>query len=401
MKSLLPMGEAFVFTLLLMISIAARAQPEMPVEAASSSYASASLASSNRVVMTPRITPVMSLFAASRPDVTRSACRPAAALAHVMAHKTAPEGAAPDASAIVLRASHAVPVLPNVTAMTVTLRSEEIRTELVGRIVPHRVAEVRARRDGVVVRRHFCDGCQVRVGQRLFDLDSRETIRAPMGGRIGRASAGEGDRVLGNDPAPLAVIEQLDPVAVEMRQLPAAAQWRELVAGGGLQRRDAGVLDVQVSVTRATGFTHAGRMVFDDVRVDADTGHLVMRASVANPGTLLLPGMVVRVRALLGVDAAAVMVPLRAVRRGADGTASVLVLDAQDITERRVVVLGTRHANTWYVREGLLAGERVVVDGAHAVNAGVRVRVLDRNGVPGGPRLRPMAMGWMEAASES
>ena len=59
-----------------------------------------------------------------------------------------------------------------VSVVTVTLQPVALQTELPGRVSPVRVAQVRARVNGVVLGRLFTEGSEVRAGQRLFQIDA-------------------------------------------------------------------------------------------------------------------------------------------------------------------------------------------------------------------------------------
>lgn len=60
---------------------------------------------------------------------------------------------------------------PAVGVITVQLEAVVLTTELPGRTVPNRLAEVRARVDGIVLKRRFNEGTVVRSGQRLYQID--------------------------------------------------------------------------------------------------------------------------------------------------------------------------------------------------------------------------------------
>lgn len=72
--------------------------------------------------------------------------------------------------------------LPVVQAVTVQPAPLALSSELPGRIEPVRVAEVRARVAGIVLRRHFEEGADVRAGQVLFQIDP-----APLRAALSRA----------------------------------------------------------------------------------------------------------------------------------------------------------------------------------------------------------------------
>ncbi|MCR3765773.1 HlyD family secretion protein, partial [Pseudomonas aeruginosa] len=80
-----------------------------------------------------------------------------------------------------------------------------------------------------------------------------------------------------------------------------------------------------------------------------------------------------RVRAPQGTDSRAILVPQRAVRRGSDGTAQVMVVGADERAEARDVSTGVMQGSRWQITEGLQPGDRVIVGGLAAVQPGVKI----------------------------
>ena len=72
--------------------------------------------------------------------------------------------------------------MTSVKVLTVSEQPHEISSELPGRIVPMRVAEVRARVAGIVLSRSFTEGSIVKAGQILFQIDP-----APFKAQLARA----------------------------------------------------------------------------------------------------------------------------------------------------------------------------------------------------------------------
>jgi membrane fusion protein (multidrug efflux system) len=70
------------------------------------------------------------------------------------------------------------PQLPEVSVVTVHRGSVPITTELPGRTSAYLVAQVRARVDGIVLKRDFKEGSEVKAGQRLYQIDPAPYIAA-------------------------------------------------------------------------------------------------------------------------------------------------------------------------------------------------------------------------------
>ena len=63
------------------------------------------------------------------------------------------------------------PPAPQVSVVTVHRASVRVTTELPGRTSAYLVAQVRASVDGIVLKRDFNEGSEVRAGQRLYQID--------------------------------------------------------------------------------------------------------------------------------------------------------------------------------------------------------------------------------------
>jgi membrane fusion protein (multidrug efflux system) len=68
--------------------------------------------------------------------------------------------------------------VPEVSVVTVHRGSVPITTELPGRTSAYLVAQVRARVDGIVLKREFKEGSEVKTGQRLYQIDPAPYIAA-------------------------------------------------------------------------------------------------------------------------------------------------------------------------------------------------------------------------------
>lgn len=193
-------------------------------------------------------------------------------------------------------------------------------------------------------------------------------VKAPISGRIGRALVTEGALVGQDEATPLAVVQQLDPVYVDFRQ-PAADALRLRAAQQAAQAAGASL----ALALEGSGEPRAGRLLFSDVTVDRSTGQLLLRGEFPNPDGLLLPGMYVRVRVAQGSDPAAILVPQRAVQRGTDGQAQVMLVSADGTVESRAVRTGAMHGGRWHIVDGLAPGERVIVGNPGALQPGTKV----------------------------
>lgn len=198
-------------------------------------------------------------------------------------------------------------------------------------------------------------------------------IEAPIGGRIGKSSVTRGALVTANQAQALATVQQVDPVYVDLTQSSAEllALRRQLAAGKAREAQ----LPVKVMLEDGTPYEHTGKLKFTEAAVDPATGSYLLRAVVANPRELLLPGTFVRAELGSAVRESALLVPQPAVARDAKGKTSVFVLDAQSKVEVRPVRVSSAMGDSWLVEEGLAAGDRVVVEGLQKIKPGMSVRV--------------------------
>ncbi|MGE8236400.1 MAG: efflux RND transporter periplasmic adaptor subunit [Stenotrophomonas indicatrix] len=201
-------------------------------------------------------------------------------------------------------------------------------------------------------------------------------IVAPISGRIDRSNVRVGALVSAHQPAAMTTVRGLDPMYVDLSQ--SAAEWLQLrrdISAGRLQ--DNRALPVRISLEDGSVLDHAGTLQFSDVSVDPATGTYGLRVRVANPEGTLLPGMYVSASLGAGVRRGAVLVPMKAVTRDANGETHVMVVDGSGRVSRRLVQLGRALGERWMVEEGLRAGERVAVQGLHKLQPGLRITPME------------------------
>ncbi|NJS13663.1 MAG: efflux RND transporter periplasmic adaptor subunit, partial [Sphingopyxis sp.] len=187
------------------------------------------------------------------------------------------------------------------------------------------------------------------------------TITAPIGGRIGRSLVTEGALVTMSQPDPLAIIQRIDPVYVDIQQAGSQmiALRRDLAAGGA----GPASMDVRLLLEDGSEYGLVGRLEFAEALANAATGTVTLRARFANPQGLLLPGMFVRARFAPAIDWQAMLIPQVAVSRDERGKALVWVAGADDKVVRRVITTTRTDGANWVVTDGLKPGDRVVTQG--------------------------------------
>jgi membrane fusion protein (multidrug efflux system) len=330
------------------------------------------------------------------------------------------------------------PPTPEVVTLTVTQQTVRLTTELPGRTAPYLMAEIRPQVSGLILKRQFVEGSEVKAGQVLYQIDpapfqaaldnaraalgrveanlpalraraarfkellaaravsqqsyddavaalnqaeadlqfykaAMETARinlnyaqvvSPISGRIGVSSVTDGAIVTAYQPVPLATVQQLDPIYVNVPQSATdLLRLQQRLKAGQLKRDSALRSKVQLILPDGSGYAHEGtlRMVFP------------------NPDGVLLPGMFVRGVVLEGVNEQAILVPQQAVSRDSKGNPFVLLVNAENKVEQRPLTLERTLADQWLVSKGLEPGDKVIVEGIQKARPGAVVKVV----VPG------------------
>ncbi|EMT5438232.1 MULTISPECIES: efflux RND transporter periplasmic adaptor subunit [Stenotrophomonas] len=207
------------------------------------------------------------------------------------------------------------------------------------------------------------------LARRQLDL-RYATVSAPIAGRIDQALVTEGALVGAADAEPMAVVQQIDQVYVDVRQPAAQLEALQRSAGGG---------ELPVTIIGAAGkpLSERGQLLFSGINVDARTGDVILRILVDNPQRQLLPGMYVRAKVPRGAPASALTVPQQALLRSAGGQAYAWVIGANGKAVIRTLEVDGSVDRQWLVRSGLKAGEKVVVEGQERLQEGVVVDARD------------------------
>ena len=201
-------------------------------------------------------------------------------------------------------------------------------------------------------------------------------ITAPISGRIGRSEVTDGALATAYQPQPLATIQQLDPIYVDVPQ--STSELLALRARMKEGRLDLGKDQsaVRLVLENGTPYSEEGRLQFQDVTVDPTTGSVIFRIVFPNPQGVLLPGMFVRAVIKEGVSRQAILIPQQSVSRDPKGNPSVLLVDAGGKVEQRALSLDRAVGDKWLVSKGLSAGDNVVVEGMQKVRPGASVKVV-------------------------
>ncbi|PJG67920.1 multidrug efflux RND transporter periplasmic adaptor subunit AdeD [Acinetobacter seifertii] len=196
-------------------------------------------------------------------------------------------------------------------------------------------------------------------------------VTAPISGRIGRSSITRGALVTSAQTDPLATIQKLDPMYVDLTQ--SSDEYmalRKQLTENGIKPTQ---LSVRLQLENGTNYSQQGTFKFSDIAVDEATGSITLRAAFSNPNYGLLPGMYVRAELGTGTRPNSILIPQGALFRDADGNALVWVVGKDNKAEQRKIKLGNAMDNRWLVISGLNEGDQVIVDGLQGLSAGMAI----------------------------
>ncbi|MEE4462519.1 efflux RND transporter periplasmic adaptor subunit [Azotobacter chroococcum] len=343
---------------------------------------------------------------------------------------------------------------PQVGVVTLESQPYVLTHELPGRTAAYRIAEVRPQVDGIIQKRLFTEGGEVKAGQQLYQIDaavyeatlkeaeaglassrslaeryavlvksravsqqaydeaqaaslqaeaSLEKARidlrytkvlAPISGRIGRSAVTEGALVSNGQAQIMATIHQLDPIYVDVIQ-PAREllALRRDLASGRLERVGDNMAKVTLILEDGSEYGQEGRLEFSEVAVDESTGSVTLRAVFPNPDRELLPGMFVHARLFGGLKSGAILAPQQGVTRNTKGEATAMLVNAQNKVELRTLRVERAVGNRWLVDEGLIPGDRLITEGLQFIRPGIEVKAVPAGNVRQDTQATPLPSG--------
>lgn len=203
------------------------------------------------------------------------------------------------------------------------------------------------------------------------------TVPAPISGRIGRSLFTVGALVSANQADPLAQIQRLDPMFVDIQQSSAdLLALRRALAAGGITPTKA---QVHLMLEDGSDYGYTGSVEFTEALVDPATGTVTLRARFPNPQGVLLPGMFVRARFAQGIDTRAFLVPQQAVSRDPRGNATVMLVGPGNKAVQKVVKADRTQGPYWVVTDGLDIGDKIITQGLGKLKPGQDIKPVPAN----------------------
>ncbi len=187
-------------------------------------------------------------------------------------------------------------------------------------------------------------------------------VTSPIDGRVGLRLVDPGNIVHAADTNGMLVITQMQPIAVdftvpedELTEVVQDMRGRQLTVEA--YGRDNNVM------------LGTGKLLTLDNQIDTTTGTIKLKSEFANPKLSLWPNQFVNVRLLLSERNGVIVVPTAAVQKGSQGT-FVYLVGADNKADVRPVQVDFTEGNDSVIREGLTAGQSVVVDGGDKLEPG-------------------------------
>jgi len=199
-------------------------------------------------------------------------------------------------------------------------------------------------------------------------------VTAPVSGRIGRSNVTSGAIVTAYQPVPLAIIQQLDPIYVDIPQSTADLLHLKSRLKDGRLQQGMEQNKVQLILEEGTIYPQEGTLQFSDVSVDPTTGSVILRALFPNPDGMLLPGMFVQTIIREGVNNQAILIPQQGVARDPKGNPYALLVDGSSKAAFRPLTLDRAIGDKWLVSAGLAPGDKVIVEGLLMLRPGTPVK---------------------------
>jgi len=201
-------------------------------------------------------------------------------------------------------------------------------------------------------------------------------VKAPISGMLGTLNAEVGALVTAGQGDALATIRAVDPVFVELVESSAnILALRPETASVPLEQ-PADAAKVNLTLEDGRLYDQEGTISSADLVVSETTGTVTVRATIANPQRILLPGMFVRAHISLGQQENAFLVPQRAVTFNSRGEPTAYFVSADNKAEQRTLAATRDMNNAWVVTAGVNAGDKLIVDGFQKISDGTAVTPL-------------------------
>lgn len=196
-------------------------------------------------------------------------------------------------------------------------------------------------------------------------------VKSPIPGKVSLSEVTPGALVTANQASRLTVVQQLDPIYIDVTQsYESLAKLKKQLETGYLKDLPADSANVSITLSDGSTYPYHGLLTFKDALVDESTGTVRVRALFPNPQRTLLPGMFVRAKLVDGIREKVIRINQKALLRNQNGTPYVYVVNKDNRIETRDIVVQCPDGTDWILEKGLSAGEVIVIDGTLRVRPG-------------------------------
>ncbi|MDF7670021.1 efflux RND transporter periplasmic adaptor subunit [Orbaceae bacterium ESL0721] len=187
-------------------------------------------------------------------------------------------------------------------------------------------------------------------------------VYSPIDGYIGKSNVTEGALVSAGQSTPLASVQQLDPIYVDMTE--AATAYNKYLQDKNVIYEPAPKDNVNIIFNDGSKYQYPGYIKFSDMIVNETTGTVTLRAVFPNPNAQILPGMFIKPQVTLGYIKNAVLVPQQGITSNNKGEYTTKILNPDNTVEYRTgIEVYTGIPGYWVVTKGINVGEQVIVAG--------------------------------------
>ena len=223
---------------------------------------------------------------------------------------------------------------------------------------------------------------QAAVQSAQVNLDFTKVV-APIDGMAGLANYEVGTYVSPSSQQPLTTVVAIDPIKVVFQV--GQDDYLSFIAGSlkdpNVAKPDASADGLKMILSDGTEYPHQGAFRAANNQVSTQTGSITVEGTFPNPGMLLRPGLFARVKATLGVQQNALVVPIDAVIT-VQNLHQIAVVGADNKVAIRNVNLGLTTREEAVVLSGVNVGDKIVVQGIQKVTDGCSVMPLPPSSAP-------------------
>ncbi|EPD3184414.1 efflux RND transporter periplasmic adaptor subunit [Proteus mirabilis] len=305
------------------------------------------------------------------------------------------------------------PAIPEVGVYTVKEEILPLTVDLPARTASYRVSQVRPQVDGILEKRLFTEGSDVKKDQPLYQIDKK-----PYETQVAKAQAAyDNVKKLAARYKSLRatnaisqqeyddVVSRLDQAKADLNQAKINLGYTQVLSPisgkislditqpitnqlklksliqQGVVTDSEDKMDVTLFLEDGSQYPYTGTLSFSEVQVEPSTGSVTLRAKFPNPQHQLLPGMYTKARIMQGTQEKAIVVPQQAITFDARGKSITYIVDQQQVLQARDVEILKPQGNGWIIKQGLQAGDRIMTEGHHRAKPGVKVNAVPANNI--------------------